>query len=720
MSVEGHENTVDIYDDVFLIDSSEEARTLDQCTEKVKKLEAENGQLKDTVDDKMKKLKHLFEINYELKQKLDTLETNISSLLKTSRQEINRKNEIIATLRRELENVLHRRTLKLGKRQELEEVLKRIKDAMHFDPTADKKLSIPGGPGIKGGKHSALTVESIDLEHVQTVVMGNNSITCIQYGQTMDPAKMRRIRSSKRPGAAAAVEINSKASPVKKTKIDLAEESTKGNGDTKRRREEDNNSRVTTRASSSSRQCDRERVRSDRNDDHRRSNRRRSRSGSRRRDPQRTDSGRRDNRRDSSQQRSRDNSRGGSRRREQKTPPPRDTTSSSSRTRQKPSAAASSSTKEVVNSSDKENHSKNRETGGEEEATSSLAPDDICDMETNDIDTLLQAKQEQLRQLAAKESRCKEMIQSKEDVYELTTEELELKLQAQKAALEELSRPEQNTSRIRIKEPNKVSRDDVARAKNSKPKNEKMVVESACATPQQANKTPQSSSADEETYAFAGVSSKDFFATGIKSKPGVWLGINSTPHRTPSPRGSRPTYGFQDFTSSAGIASILRGDLVPGGYVSPMSGMIRTPTPNTANGPSFFKGTNSTPRRSPRKHMTATPPSNSKPVSASNQSSTSKVEPPPKTGPGKDAEARLKKKNKELIRELGLEDSSCSNEARQVPLAASLGLDLSSSSEEGEIRPVIKKTPVKAKKKRKVVLGVSSSRQKAVQMTHKE
>ena len=48
----------------------------------------------------------------------------------------------------------------------------------------------------------------------------------------------------------------------------------------------------------------------------------------------------------------------------------------------------------------------------------------------------------------------------------------------------------------------------------------------------------------------------------------------SIPQRTSSP---------MNFTSSATIPNILQGSLVQGGYVSPISRMIRTPTPRYPN-----------------------------------------------------------------------------------------------------------------------------------------
>ena len=65
-------------------------------------------QLREELDQSNEKLRTLRNKNFELKQKCDQLETNISSLIKTSRSEINRKNEIIASLRKELDDIKFR------------------------------------------------------------------------------------------------------------------------------------------------------------------------------------------------------------------------------------------------------------------------------------------------------------------------------------------------------------------------------------------------------------------------------------------------------------------------------------------------------------------------------------------------------------------------------------------------------------------------------------
>ena len=77
----------DLYEDIL---TTKDQPKDDQLTpEEIKKLQKE-------VEDTRKKFKRLMEINCDLKSKCNQLETNLSSLMKTARAEINRKNETIA------------------------------------------------------------------------------------------------------------------------------------------------------------------------------------------------------------------------------------------------------------------------------------------------------------------------------------------------------------------------------------------------------------------------------------------------------------------------------------------------------------------------------------------------------------------------------------------------------------------------------------------------
>ena len=54
---------------------------------------AEADRWREEVNESKEKLKRLLALNYQLKQENDQLKTNISSLIKTSRVEIKRKND---------------------------------------------------------------------------------------------------------------------------------------------------------------------------------------------------------------------------------------------------------------------------------------------------------------------------------------------------------------------------------------------------------------------------------------------------------------------------------------------------------------------------------------------------------------------------------------------------------------------------------------------------
>ena len=91
----------DLYEDIITEDAQDQVAS-----------SAEVKKLQDEVEDSKKKLKRLMEVNYDLKTKCDQLETNMSSLIKTCRNEINRKNDVIAQLRREIDGIVLRRTMK--------------------------------------------------------------------------------------------------------------------------------------------------------------------------------------------------------------------------------------------------------------------------------------------------------------------------------------------------------------------------------------------------------------------------------------------------------------------------------------------------------------------------------------------------------------------------------------------------------------------------------
>ena len=77
----------DLYEDIL---TAKDQSKDDQITpEEIEKLQKE-------AEDTRKKFKRLMEINCDLKAKCNLLESNLSTLMKTCRAEINRKNDTIA------------------------------------------------------------------------------------------------------------------------------------------------------------------------------------------------------------------------------------------------------------------------------------------------------------------------------------------------------------------------------------------------------------------------------------------------------------------------------------------------------------------------------------------------------------------------------------------------------------------------------------------------
>ena len=171
----------DLYDDLI-----SEKKSLDQAEEQQPEVDKLRKELKQSNE----KLRTLRNKNFELKQKCDQLETNISSLIKTSRSEINRKNEIIASLRRELDQISFRRILKQrqGSSSEIRELTERLTDVLKND-SPSSKLSISDGVtnGVKP-KNKSIKVTHFNTEDVYTIKLGNTSFTNVFSGRKEMPS----------------------------------------------------------------------------------------------------------------------------------------------------------------------------------------------------------------------------------------------------------------------------------------------------------------------------------------------------------------------------------------------------------------------------------------------------------------------------------------------------------------------------------------------------
>ena len=171
----------DLYDDLI-----SEKKSLDQAEEQKPEVDKLRKELKQSNE----KLRTLRNKNFELKQKCDQLETNISSLIKTSRSEINRKNEIIASLRKELDDIKFRRILKQkqGSSSEIRELTQRLTDVLKND-SPSSKLSISDGVtnGVKP-RNKSIKVTHFSSEDVYTIKLGNTSFTNVFNGDIKEAA----------------------------------------------------------------------------------------------------------------------------------------------------------------------------------------------------------------------------------------------------------------------------------------------------------------------------------------------------------------------------------------------------------------------------------------------------------------------------------------------------------------------------------------------------
>ena len=129
------------------------------------------------------KLKRIMAVNQSLHNKCSSLETNMSSLIKTCKNEINRKNETIAGLRRELDSVILRRT-NSGRSSDMRHLLQELKNILREDKPP--KLSIPGISEKKNALTSSngiINVTNIPLnENVYVFKVGNTSFSFVRHG----------------------------------------------------------------------------------------------------------------------------------------------------------------------------------------------------------------------------------------------------------------------------------------------------------------------------------------------------------------------------------------------------------------------------------------------------------------------------------------------------------------------------------------------------------
>ena len=136
--------------------------------------------LRNQLQDIKTKNKRLMELNADLKKKNDATENNMKSLIATCRNEINRKNDVIASLRRELDDIILRRVLKSSSSREMRDLIERLKKVLR--EAKPPKLAVPEPPKRVKPKKGAINVTNFSLDDVYTVKVGNTSFSCVVYG----------------------------------------------------------------------------------------------------------------------------------------------------------------------------------------------------------------------------------------------------------------------------------------------------------------------------------------------------------------------------------------------------------------------------------------------------------------------------------------------------------------------------------------------------------
>ena len=153
---------------------------------------AEADRWREEVNDSKEKLKRLLALNYQLKQENDQLKTNISSLIKTCRVEIQRKNDTIASLRRELDDIILRRTLKdRNNSSEIRDLTDRLSKVLKENIASELSLS-KGVTKIKP-KDNAIKVTHFSTDDVYTIKVGNTSFTSVFSGDITNKSSLLTI-----------------------------------------------------------------------------------------------------------------------------------------------------------------------------------------------------------------------------------------------------------------------------------------------------------------------------------------------------------------------------------------------------------------------------------------------------------------------------------------------------------------------------------------------
>ena len=511
---------------------------------------------KSEVETTRKQMSILMRVNQELKGKCDQLETNQSSLLKTARNEIRRKDNVIAELRQKLDDILLKRILTIGSRKEMNDMINSLRDVLEPDKPPPK-LHVPEPPYKTRPGNNTINIKHFEMDDIFVIKCRNTSYSCVISGdiraernkvvsveQRCDVLKDIRQKSKENQQRLEPEKKDSKISKESKSKSETKKDS--------RSSERRKDSKDRPRTKSRSRSPDR-------------------RSNQRKRTCNRSERGHSEDRkfRDDKSSRFEDrkfrddkSARGHSE--DRKTRDER-----SIRSRRKSSERDSKSDRK---SSDKENSRKNEHSSirrssknqQSEQKESRNRQNNKSDQKT--LESNAQKPIESQPKNSGQEFSNKDGGNGKEK--EGKGRKKDVKSDAGLPDLDNLDSAELES----------LLDHKYEELKNASAEEERLLKLSAQNSETNQNNVPvhdESARDAADTSANGLLSTSNFIENWSPS---------SFPHYRTPPQNNRfrseSETSVSDFNTTAGIAAILKGKLVPGGHVSPSTGMIRTPTPS--------------------------------------------------------------------------------------------------------------------------------------------
>jgi predicted RNase H-like nuclease (RuvC/YqgF family) len=108
----------------------------------MKKVEEYNKKLESELNVLKKENKNWQLVYRDVERKLEMSKKNVTILLKTTRNEISRKNDTISCLKREIDNMLFKRAVKSGTVNELKEMIDKIHSAFQIEISGKNQTDI--------------------------------------------------------------------------------------------------------------------------------------------------------------------------------------------------------------------------------------------------------------------------------------------------------------------------------------------------------------------------------------------------------------------------------------------------------------------------------------------------------------------------------------------------------------------------------------------------